>query len=90
MVERYALENDEMTPGLRDQLIRVYFYGTRYHPPRNRDRFDEIYSWIQGLDPTALPESPRHLRLVSKMIGYRTAESVVITYRRLKKVLRLL
>jgi GT2 family glycosyltransferase len=89
MVERYARNQKQMTEGIREQLIRVYFYGARFYAPRCWDRFNEIWSWIQRLDPAALPKSPAHLRTASRLLGYPIAERVAIAYRRMKHTLGL-
>lgn len=88
MVEQYAREEGELTDMLRDQLVRVYFQGTRYYAGRDHERFSEIWSRIQGLNPNAHPEQPTHLRLVSKILGYPAAENVAASYRRLKSSLK--
>lgn len=88
MVEQYAREEGELTDLLRDQLVRVYFQGTRYYAGRDRERFSEIWSRIQGLNTNAHPEQPTHLRLVSKILGYPAAESIAVSYRRLKSSLK--
>jgi glycosyltransferase involved in cell wall biosynthesis len=88
MVERFAREKNALTDPLRAQLVRVYFQGTRYYASKDRERFSEIWSRIQGLNPNAHPEQPAHLRLVSKILGYPAAEKVAVSYRRLKSSLK--
>lgn len=88
MVEQHARKNDMLTDPLRDQLTRVYFQGTRYYAPRDRERFSEIWDRIRGLKPDAHPETPPHLRMVSKILGYPAAEKVAVSYRRLKSSLK--
>jgi hypothetical protein len=88
MVEEYARENEALTDTLRNQLIRVYFQGTRYYAGRDRNRFLEIWNRIRNLNPRAYPERPAHLRMVSKILGYPAAERVAVSYRRLKSSLK--
>ncbi|WP_263808695.1 glycosyltransferase family 2 protein [Salinibacter sp.] len=88
MVEQHARKNDMLTDPLRDQLTRVYFQGTRYYAPRDRERFSEIWDRIRGLKPDAHPETPPHLRMASKILGYPAAEKVAVSYRRLKSSLK--
>jgi glycosyltransferase involved in cell wall biosynthesis len=88
MVEQYARENDALTDTLRNQLIRVYFQGTRYYAGRDRERFFEIWKRIRNLNPSAHPERPAHLRIASKVLGYPIAEKVAVSYRRLKSSIK--
>lgn len=88
MVEHHARTEGALTEELREQLIRVYFQGTRYYASRDRDRFEEVWNRVCRLDPGAVPEAPLHLRLASKLLGYPAAERVAVAYRETKSALK--
>jgi hypothetical protein len=54
----------------------------------NRDRFDDVFQRLRGLEPHYLPRQPGSLRALSSVVGYRRAEQVALWWRRAKAVSR--
>ena len=69
-------------------LTRCYGYLARYYYEHDRAMFERCLEKIHALNPDYLPEGPRRLRTLSRTIGYRNAEFVALTYRKLKKCFR--
>ena len=69
-------------------LTCCYGYLARYYYEHDRAMFERCLEKIHALNPDYLPEGPKQLRTLSRTIGYRNAEFVALTYRKLKKCFR--
>lgn len=68
-------------------LSRRYGWLARYYFEHDRAMFERCMERIQTLDPNYVPEGPIQLRCLSKILGYRNAEWVALTYRRTKRLI---
>ncbi|UCC94931.1 MAG: glycosyltransferase [Candidatus Omnitrophota bacterium] len=69
-------------------LVKVYGYIARASFKNDPDTFEITYQALERLSPGYRPEKPRHLRLASKLLGYRKAETLAYWYRKMKRVFR--
>lgn len=65
-------------------LVRVFGYVARSMFAVDRARFDEVLERIATIDARYLPEAPRTLRMLSSVVGYRSAEHVAFWWRHMK------
>lgn len=68
----------------RRGLVRVMGYVARSLFPLDRARFEMVLERIRTLDANYLPEGPRSLRMLSSLVGYRSAEHVAVWWRQMK------
>jgi len=68
----------------KNALLKVYGYVARSSFTKDRDTFDKTHHLLKRLSPRYAPERPRHLRMASKVLGYKKAELVALWYRRVK------
>jgi glycosyltransferase involved in cell wall biosynthesis len=85
-VEQWWMEHGGITPERRKALLQVYAYPARASFENDRPTFDTACAALERLNPGYVPESPRHLAIVSRLAGYRRAESVALAYRRAKRL----
>ena len=50
--------------------------------------FTKARASLERLHPGYIPQTPAHLRILSRCIGYRGAEEIAYHYRRIKQRLR--
>jgi hypothetical protein len=82
------LGEDTLDEARRRGLVRVMGYVARSLFPLDRRRFEEVLERIWTLDPGYLPEAPRSLRVLSSLVGYRSAEHVALWWRQVKGLAR--
>jgi glycosyltransferase involved in cell wall biosynthesis len=87
LAERYAREKNEFSPRLTAAIANTYFLGARYFAECDWKRFEQLVHDIEMLQPKFVPQSPRRLRLISRVIGYKNAERLALLYRKGKKPL---
>jgi glycosyltransferase involved in cell wall biosynthesis len=66
-------------------LIKAYGYIARAAYQHDRTLFTEVCEILQTLSPGYVPDSPKHLRMVSQLLGYKTAEAIALRFRNTKK-----
>ena len=71
----------------KQAVITVLSYVARSSYENNPATFEAAYSHLQYLCPGFVPDAPRKLAVASRLVGYRRAEALASTYRRLKNVL---
>jgi glycosyltransferase involved in cell wall biosynthesis len=86
-VEQWWMEHGGVTPERRNALLQVYGYVGRASFEKDRPTFDTACSALERLKPGYVPESPRHLAVLSRLAGYRRAESVALAYRKAKRLM---
>jgi glycosyltransferase involved in cell wall biosynthesis len=90
LAERYVRENNEYSPRLIDAIANAYFLSARYFAEYDWKRFEQLAQDIEMIKPKFVPQSPRRLRLISRVTGYKNAERLALGYRKSKRaVLRL-
>jgi glycosyltransferase involved in cell wall biosynthesis len=87
LTEEYVRENKNCSPRIVEAIVNCYFFGARFFAGRDWKRFDEIVADIEGLSPRFVPTSPRYLKKLSHITGYRRAERLVACYRSIRGVL---
>jgi len=75
-VDRLWRETHGLDDARRRALVRCYGSLARSYFPIDRERFASVLSRLLELDPAYLPDSPRHFRWLSQMLGYERAEHV--------------
>jgi hypothetical protein len=81
--ESYWRENGSLTPERADFLLQSYESLLHSLAPVDNDTFEELLRHVLALSPGWLP---RHagMQLLSRLVGYRSAERASIRYRALK------
>jgi glycosyltransferase involved in cell wall biosynthesis len=85
-VEQWWMGHGGITPERCKALLQVYAYAARASFEKDRPTFDTACAALERLQPGYVPESPWHLSLVSRLAGYRRAESVAVAYRKAKRL----
>jgi glycosyltransferase involved in cell wall biosynthesis len=68
----------------RRALLRGYSFVVRSYFQKDRGKFSTALERARTLDPRFVPEGPRSLRLLSRALGYPTAERVAAGWRAVK------
>lgn len=87
-VEQRWLEHGGVTPERRKALLQVHGYVARASFEKDRTTFDSACAALERLQPGYVPESPWHLAVISRLTGYRRAESLALAYRKAKRLAR--
>ena len=87
-VEQWWMQHGGITPQRRKALLQVYAYPARASFENDRATFDAACAALERLQPGYVPASPRPLALVSRLAGYRRAESVALAYRKAKRLVQ--
>lgn len=87
-VERLWTLHGGITPERRKALLQVYAYPARASFENDRPTFDTACAALERLKPGYAPEAPRHLAIVSRLAGYRRAESLALAYRKAKRLVQ--
>ena len=85
-VEHWWMEHGGTTAERRKALLQTYGYVARASFEKDRPTFDAACAALERLQPDYVPESPRHLAVISRLAGYRRAESVALAYRKAKRL----
>ena len=88
MVEQFWREHGNLRSARANAVASVYFMGARFFSGRDPDRFKALVADIYRLKPDFVPEGPRALRLLTRLVGYPRAERCAVHYRRLKRTIR--
>jgi glycosyltransferase involved in cell wall biosynthesis len=87
-VEAIWRREGELTSSRTRALLRRLGKTTRLLYELDRPAFWTVYRRMQALEPSYIPETPRALRLASRLFGYPRAEALALFARRSRKVLR--
>jgi glycosyltransferase involved in cell wall biosynthesis len=87
MVEQYWRERGNLRAARAHVLASVYFMGARFFSGRDSERFKALVGDIDRLKPDFIPDGPRALRLLTRLVGYSRAERCAVQYRRLKRTI---
>jgi glycosyltransferase involved in cell wall biosynthesis len=88
-VEEWFLEHGGITAKRRVALIKVFEQVARTTYENIPDTFEVAYQALERLSPGGyVPSHPKHLALASKIVGYRQAEALAVTYRKGKALLK--
>ncbi len=85
-VEQWWMQHGGITPERRKALLQVYAYPARASFEQDRPTFDTAFAALERLEPGYAPKSPRPLAVLSRLAGYRRAESVALAYRKAKRL----
>jgi glycosyltransferase involved in cell wall biosynthesis len=67
-------------------LTKVYGHIARASYESDRKIFQAACAALERLEPAYVPASPKSLAILSRVTGYRKAESLALGYRRIKRV----
>jgi hypothetical protein len=88
-VEEWFLEHGGITAKRRAALIKVFEQVARATFDNNPDTFEAAFGALERLSPGGyVPSHPKHLALAAKIVGYRRAEALAVTYRKSKAMLK--
>ncbi len=88
-VEEWFQKHGGLTAKRRAALIRVFEQVARGTYDANSDMFEAAYAALTRLSPGGYrPSRPKHLALASKIVGYRRAEALAVTYRKGKALFK--
>jgi glycosyltransferase involved in cell wall biosynthesis len=87
MVERHWRELGNLRSTRANALAAVYFMAARFFSGRDSEAFDALVADIYRLKPDFVPDGPRALRLLTRLVGYPRAERCAVQYRRLKRTI---
>ena len=86
LAEDYWRETGMLTEAHTEALARSYFVSARYFAEHDPASFERIVTHIFELLPSFVPPEPTALRRLTKVVGYRRAERVAVSYRRAKRL----
>jgi len=72
----------------RNALLQAFGYVARASFEKDPSVFEKSYEILEWLKPNYSPEKPLHLAALSRIIGYKRAESVALRYRKGKSALK--
>jgi hypothetical protein len=88
-VEEWFQEHGGITAKRRAALIKVFEQVARATYDNNPDTFEAAFETLERLSPGGyVPSHPKHLALAAKIVGYRRAEALAVTYRKSKAMLK--
>lgn len=88
LAEDYWRDHEMMTKERQETVTVVYLQAARYYADRDKARFEQLVQKLEAIQPNYVPPGPRHLRQLSRLIGYRKAEQVAIRWRNFKKTIK--
>jgi len=88
-VEEWFHGHGGLTEKRRAALIRVFEQVARATYENNPDTFEAAYGALNRLSPGGYaPSHPKRLALAARIVGYRRAEGLALTYRKSKALLK--
>lgn len=85
LVESWARAHHNINRFLLSRLIACYFQAARVFAGRDWQRFDAVVERIESLAGEVIPPGPPALTILSKLMGYKTAERAALSWRRFKQ-----
>jgi hypothetical protein len=86
LAESWARAHQILDQPLSSRVIACYFHAARVFAGRDWARFDAVVERIENLTDKVIPPGPRALMVLSKMVGYKTAEWIALSWRRFKQL----
>ncbi|MGH9384227.1 MAG: glycosyltransferase family 2 protein [Vicinamibacterales bacterium] len=87
--ERFWTNQDALTPTRADLIAAIYFMGARFYAARDhRAASASLLADIDRLVPNFLPPGSQTLRWLSRVLGYRRAETIAAHHRRWRRAFR--
>lgn len=86
-VESWWREHGGLTEDRKRAVVSCLSYVARSTYRRDEATFEAAVADLERLSPGYAPEGPLHMKVASKLIGYRRAEGVAACYRRAKQSL---
>jgi glycosyltransferase involved in cell wall biosynthesis len=83
-VETWWKQHGGLTPDRERVLINVLSYVARASYDADRPTFEAACAYLESLRPCFVPDRPRRLAVVSRLVGYRRAEALASAFRRNK------
>jgi FkbM family methyltransferase len=87
-VERWWEEHGGLTPPREAALVKVYGQVARSSFDADRPTFEVACCALERLEPGYAPRTPKSMRVLSRLAGYRRTEALASRYRRAKRLLR--
>lgn len=84
-VEQWWAQRGGLTSDHCQALVRVYGQVARASFGTDMQVFESAYAALERLQPGYAPAQPWHLAWTSRLVGYRSAESIAVRYRRAKQ-----
>jgi glycosyltransferase involved in cell wall biosynthesis len=84
-VEAWWQQRGGVTSAQRHALVQVYGHIARSSFENDRPTFEEAYRALERLQPGYRPSRPKRLAVMSRLVGYRRAESIALLYRKAKR-----
>ena len=88
LVESWARANDTLGQPLTSRVTACYFQAARIFAGRDWTRFESVVKRIENLTDKVIPPAPRALTILSKLVGYKFAERVALSWRRFKQLVK--
>jgi glycosyltransferase involved in cell wall biosynthesis len=88
MLEQRWASVDGWTEPRRAALLKVYGQVARASFARDDETFETVYTALHRLQPRYTPPGPPALTLMSRLVGYRSAEAIAVHYRNARTRLR--
>jgi len=86
-VESWWREHGGVNERRQRALVSCFGYVARASYEQDPVMFETAVADLERLDPNYAPDRPLHLKMVSKLIGYRRAEGAAARYRRARRSL---
>jgi glycosyltransferase involved in cell wall biosynthesis len=86
LVESWARAHQILDQPLSSRVIACYFQAARVFAGCDWERFDSVVERIENLTDKVIPPGPRALTVLSKLVGYKIAERVALSWRRFKQL----
>jgi glycosyltransferase involved in cell wall biosynthesis len=86
LAEQFIQKHPDQSSRTVDAIVDVYYAGARYFAGSDWKRFDEIVTNIEALRPKFVPKTPPQINFISRVAGYRRAESLAVLYRKGKDI----
>ena len=86
LVETWARAHHSLDRPLSSRVIACYFQAARMFAGCDWARFDAVVERIEKLTDKVIPPGPRALTVLSKLVGYKIAERVALSWRRFKQL----
>jgi glycosyltransferase involved in cell wall biosynthesis len=83
-VESWARAHQLLDQALSSRIIACYFQAARVFARHDWRRFDAVVERIGDLTDKVIPPGPRALTILSKLVGYKSAERVALSWRQFK------
>lgn len=84
-VEAWWQQRGGVTSAQRCAFVQVYGHVARASFENDRPTFEEAYEALQRLQPGYRPLRPKRIAVMSRLVGYRRAESIALLYRKAKR-----